>query len=95
LEVGAEGQSEKRILALKLSLRGLTSSGSLHQAAMSLQKNFPKNRAYYFWAIFLTHMVAVDDESSEAEKKLFGTLSYRMISKAGADVPAEPVRLIH
>ncbi|KAJ5408707.1 hypothetical protein N7509_002590 [Penicillium cosmopolitanum] len=64
------------------------------QAAMSLQKNFPKNRAYYFWAIFLTHMVAVDDESSEAEKKLFGTLSYRMISKAGADVPVEPTDLL-
>lgn len=62
---------------------------------MSLQKNFPKNRAYYFWAIFLTHMVSVDNESSETEKKLFGTLAYRMISKAGADVPVAPVGLLH
>jgi len=60
---------------------------------MSLQKNFPKNRAYYFWAIFLSYMVSIDERSSEADKKLFGTLAYRMISKAGADVPAEPVSL--
>lgn len=64
------------------------------KAAMSLQKNFPKNRAYYFWAIFLSYMVSIDERSSEADKKLFGTLAYRMISKAGADVPAEPADLL-
>lgn len=58
---------------------------------MSLQKNFPRNRAYYFWAIFLSYMVSIDDRSSEADKKLFGTLAYRMISKAGADVPVDSV----
>lgn len=54
---------------------------------MSLQKNFPKDRKYYFWAIFLSHMIAIDDASSETDRKLFGTLAYRMISKAAADVP--------
>lgn len=71
-----------------------TIAGFRSQAAMSLQKNFPKNRAYYFWAIFLSYMVSVDNESSEAEKKLFGTLAYRMISKAGTDVPVESVSLL-
>ncbi|KAJ5896158.1 uncharacterized protein N7473_005557 [Penicillium subrubescens] len=60
---------------------------SAQKAAMSLQKNFPKDRKYYFWAIFLSHMIAIDDASSETDRKLFGTLAYRMISKAAADVP--------
>lgn len=54
---------------------------------MSLQKNFPKDRKYYFWAIFLSYLISVDDASSETDKKLFGTLAYRMISKAAAEVP--------
>ena len=58
---------------------------------MSLQKNFPRERKFYFWAIFLSHLVSSDINSSEADKKLFGTLAYRMISKAAADVPANPV----
>lgn len=54
---------------------------------MSLQKNFPRDRRYYFWAIFLCHLIAVDKSSSENDQKLFGTLAYRMITKAAADVP--------
>ena len=54
---------------------------------MSLQKNFPRDRKYYFWAIFLSHLIATDARSSETDRKLFGTLAYRMISKAAADVP--------
>jgi N-terminal acetyltransferase B complex non-catalytic subunit len=60
---------------------------------MSLQKNFPKERKYYFWAILLTYVLATDAESSDMERKLFGTLAYRMISKAAADVPANPVSI--
>lgn len=56
---------------------------------MSLQKNFPKDRKYYFWAIFLSHLISIDDASSETDRKLFGTLAYRMISKAAADVPED------
>lgn len=59
---------------------------------MSLQKNFPKQRKYYFWAILLSYLVATAPASSETDRKLFGTLAYRMISKAAGDVPGEPVR---
>ena len=58
---------------------------------MSLQKNFPRERKYYFWAIFFCHIVSVDSASSEMDRKLFGTLAYRMISKAVAEVPTNPV----
>jgi N-terminal acetyltransferase B complex non-catalytic subunit len=58
---------------------------------MSLQKNFPRERKYYFWAIFLCHRIASDPSSSEMDRKLFGTLAYRMISKAVTDVPSNPV----
>ncbi|EPS28723.1 hypothetical protein PDE_03669 [Penicillium oxalicum 114-2] len=63
---------------------------SAQKAAMSLQKNFPRDRKYYFWAIFLSHLIATDARSSETDRKLFGTLAYRMISKAAADVPENP-----
>ncbi|KAI5295680.1 hypothetical protein KEM52_000582 [Ascosphaera acerosa] len=58
------------------------------KAAMSLQRNFPDNRAYYFWAVFTAHLVAVDTESSAQDRQLFGTLAYRMIAKAASLVPA-------
>lgn len=58
---------------------------------MSLQSNFPRTRKYYFWAIFLCHLTATDSKSSEAERKLFGTLAYRMASKAAESVPSDPV----
>ena len=61
------------------------------QAAMSLQKNFPKSRKYYFWAIFLCYLITVDHSSSDADRKLFGTLAYRMVSKSVDSVPANPV----
>ena len=58
---------------------------------MTLQNNFPKNRKYHIWAIFLTYLVAADAASSEMERKLFGTLAYRMVSKAADSVPTDPV----
>lgn len=58
---------------------------------MTLQSNFPKDRRYYFWAIFLSYLVSVDGSSSETERKLFGTLAYRMASKAAESVPSDPV----
>ncbi|KZF24609.1 hypothetical protein L228DRAFT_281666 [Xylona heveae TC161] len=60
------------------------------KAAMILQKSFPKKRHYYFWAILTSHLVSISDEATEAEKKLFGTLGYRMITKAASDVPKDP-----
>ncbi|KAJ9191343.1 hypothetical protein DTO021D3_2592 [Paecilomyces variotii] len=67
---------------------------SAQKAAMSLQNNFPKSRKYYFWAIFLCYLITVDPASSEADRKLFGTLAYRMISKAAESVPSDPKELL-
>lgn len=58
---------------------------------MSLQNNFPNERKYYFWAIFLSQLVANAPTSSDADRKIFGTLAYRMITKAAQSVPSEPV----
>ncbi|KAL1965647.1 hypothetical protein VTN77DRAFT_5324 [Rasamsonia byssochlamydoides] len=67
---------------------------SAQKAAMSLQNNFPKSRKYYFWAIFLCYLITVDPSASDADRKLFGTLAYRMISKAAESVPADPKELL-
>lgn len=58
---------------------------------MSLQKNFPRERKYYFWAIFTSFMLADDEKSSEIDRKIFGTLAYRMILKAAEEVSIDPV----
>ncbi|KAF9884168.1 hypothetical protein FE257_002226 [Aspergillus nanangensis] len=67
---------------------------SAQKAAMTLQNNFPKTRKYYLWAIFLSYMVAVDETSSDGDRKLFGTLAYRMVSKAAESVPSDPKELL-
>ncbi|KAL4873208.1 hypothetical protein BDV12DRAFT_98695 [Aspergillus spectabilis] len=67
---------------------------SAQKAAMSLQNNFPKKRKYYIWAIFLCYLIAVDEASSEVDRKLFGTLAYRMVSKAAESVPSDPKELL-
>ncbi|KAL4906508.1 hypothetical protein BDW74DRAFT_133702 [Aspergillus multicolor] len=67
---------------------------SAQKAAMSLQNNFPKKRKYYIWAIFLCYLLAVDEASSEMDRKLFGTLAYRMVSKAAESVPSDPKELL-
>ncbi|EFR01693.1 hypothetical protein MGYG_04696 [Nannizzia gypsea CBS 118893] len=64
------------------------------KAAMSLQNNFPKARKYYFWAIFMCYLIERDTTSSDNERKLFGTLAYRMISKAAGSVPTDPKELL-
>jgi len=58
---------------------------------MSLQKNFPRERKYYFWAIFLCYLVSDDAASSDVDRKLFGTLAYRFAQKAVSEVPSNPV----
>lgn len=62
------------------------------QAAMTLQKNFPKKRHFYFWAILANHLASVSSEASEIDRKLFGPLAFKMITKAASEVPADPVR---
>ncbi|GJP87757.1 cytoskeleton organization protein [Aspergillus niger] len=61
----------------------------------SAQKsNFPKTRKYHLWAIFLSYLVSIDQASSEADRKLFGMLAYRMISKAAESVPSDSKELL-
>lgn len=60
---------------------------------MTLQNNFPKTRKYHLWAIFLSYMVSADEAGSDMDRKLFGTLAYRMVSKAAESVPSDPVCL--
>ncbi|KAI9851121.1 MAG: hypothetical protein M1838_004456 [Thelocarpon superellum] len=60
------------------------------KAAMSLQRSFPQKREYYFWAILSAHLLESSPGIPPSDRKLFGTLAYRMISKAAADVPMDP-----
>ncbi|KAI9818225.1 MAG: hypothetical protein M1827_000850 [Pycnora praestabilis] len=65
------------------------------KAAMNLQKSFPKKRDYYFWAILSCSLIQYRSEAaSDTDRKLFGTLAYRMISKAASDVPTDPQSLM-
>jgi hypothetical protein len=59
---------------------------------MGLRKSFPKERNYEFWNIMMCYLIHMDDGLSEKEKMLFGTLAYRMISKAAEIIPADQVR---
>ncbi|KAK2748284.1 hypothetical protein FQN57_000942 [Myotisia sp. PD_48] len=63
---------------------------SAQKAAMALQNNFPKQRQYYFWAIFMCYLIAKDPRNADNERKMFGLLAYRMISKAASNVPVNP-----
>ncbi|KAI9791920.1 MAG: hypothetical protein M1833_001302 [Piccolia ochrophora] len=67
---------------------------SAQKAAMNLQKSFLQKREYFFWAILCCHMLHESHDASESEHKLFGTLAYRMISKAASDVPSDPGTLL-
>ncbi|KAL5342593.1 N-acetyltransferase B complex non catalytic subunit-domain-containing protein [Aspergillus crustosus] len=67
---------------------------SAQKAAMSLQNNFPKKRKYYIWAIFLCYLIAIDETATEMDRKLFGTLAYRMVSKAAESAPSDPKELL-
>lgn len=58
---------------------------------MTLQKNFPKKRHFYFWAILAGYLASTSSKASETDRRLFGTLAYKMISKAASEVPADPV----
>ncbi|PGH03515.1 hypothetical protein AJ79_07350 [Helicocarpus griseus UAMH5409] len=86
--------------ALDIQLRWFTLASEIgdwktaQKAAMSLQNNFPKDRKYYFWAIFMCYLITIDPANSETDRKLFGTLAYRMISKAASSVPTDPKELL-
>ncbi|KAK6534584.1 hypothetical protein TWF281_005894 [Arthrobotrys megalospora] len=60
----------------------------MQRAAMALQRGFPNNRAYYFWAITACFILVVAcDDDQRSSVGLFGTLASRMISKAASEIP--------
>ncbi|KAF3916000.1 hypothetical protein AA313_de0209538 [Arthrobotrys entomopaga] len=60
----------------------------VQKAAMMLQKLFPNNRNYYFWAIAACFiMVVASDDDQRSGVALFGTLASRMITKAASEIP--------
>jgi N-terminal acetyltransferase B complex non-catalytic subunit len=58
---------------------------------MALRKAFPNERNYDFWNILLCFLVSQDDRASDKERLLFGTLAYRMVSKAAEAAPTNKV----
>ncbi|KAJ5194007.1 N-acetyltransferase B complex non-catalytic subunit [Penicillium cf. griseofulvum] len=95
-ERAAKAKSQDHALQMRWFMFGYEAGDwkSAQKAAMSLQKNFPRERKYYFWAIFLCYLVSDDAASSDMDRKLFGTLAYRFAQKAVADVPPNPTDLL-
>ncbi|KAH0842403.1 hypothetical protein FOPE_07224 [Fonsecaea pedrosoi] len=60
---------------------------------MGLRNSFSKDRDYEFWNILMCHLIHMQQDLPEKERSLFGTLAYRMISKAAEAIPKNEVRL--
>lgn len=58
---------------------------------MGLRKSFPKERNYEFWNIMMCYLIHLQQDLPEKDRSLFGTLAYRMISKAAETIPADQV----
>jgi len=61
---------------------------------MALRKGSPKERNYDFWNMLMCYLIYKDLSRQEKERTLFGTLAYRLISKAAEAVPTDKVRLL-
>ncbi|KAI5812471.1 N-acetyltransferase B complex non catalytic subunit-domain-containing protein [Pyronema omphalodes] len=59
------------------------------KAAMNLQKTYPKRREYFFWAVVSCLLLHNSLPVDSPQRKMFGTLAYRMIAKARDDTPAD------
>ncbi|KAK5076806.1 hypothetical protein LTR64_005714 [Lithohypha guttulata] len=55
------------------------------KATMALRKAFPKERKYDYWNILMCYLISQDGTSQEKDRKLFGTLASRMVTKAAQD----------
>ena len=62
---------------------------------MALQKNFPKARQYFYWAIVANYLAGTTPNASDMDRRLFGGLAFKLLSKAAFDVPADNVSLDH
>lgn len=60
---------------------------------MGLRKSFPKERNYEFWNIMMCSLIQSDRTQADKDRNLFGTLAFRMISKAAETIPTDQVRL--
>lgn len=58
---------------------------------MKYMRNFPKKREPFFWTIVSSFLAGTGPDVSEDERRLFWPLSYKLLSKAAADVPAKNV----
>ncbi|KAJ9633532.1 uncharacterized protein PV06_06173 [Exophiala oligosperma] len=67
---------------------------SAQKAAMGLRKSFPKDRNYEFWNIAMCYLISVQSGVPEKDRMLFGTLAYRMITKAVEAIPPGQDRVI-
>ncbi|OCT54475.1 hypothetical protein CLCR_00775 [Cladophialophora carrionii] len=56
---------------------------------MGLRNSFPKERQYEFWNILMCYLIHKQEDIPENERMLFGTLAYRMISKAAEAIPKD------
>ena len=56
-----------------------------------MRKSFPKDRNYEFWNIAMCYLISVQSGVPEKDRMLFGTLAYRMITKAVEAIPASQV----
>ncbi|EXJ96403.1 hypothetical protein A1O1_01529 [Capronia coronata CBS 617.96] len=62
---------------------------SAQKATMGLRKSFPKKPHYEFWNIMMCQLIHMQDDLPEKDRTLFGTLAYRMISKAAESIPSD------
>jgi len=67
---------------------------SAQKATMGLRKSFPNERHYEFWNIAMCHLIHMQHDLPEKDRMLFGTLAYRMISKAAEIIPADQAELL-
>ena len=58
---------------------------------MGLRKSFPNERHYEFWNIAMCHLIHMQHDLPEKDRILFGTLAYRMMSKAAEIIPPDQV----
>ncbi|OAL23800.1 hypothetical protein AYO22_06119 [Fonsecaea multimorphosa] len=54
---------------------------------MGLRNSFSKERDYEFWNILMCHLIHMQQDLPDKDRTLFGTLAYRMISKAAEAIP--------
>jgi N-terminal acetyltransferase B complex non-catalytic subunit len=62
---------------------------------MGLRNSFPKERQYEFWNIAMCYLIHKQEDLPEKDRTLFGTLAYRMISKAAESIPVDQVGTRH